>query len=202
MIHTIARMAAPTKKQVQSDSTRRKLISVARRLFATRGYAGTSIVEITERAKVTRGALYHHFRDKEELFRAVFEQVEEELVARSAAAATGSRPEQRLQAAVGAFLDACLDRDVQRIVLVDGPSVLGWETFTQIDEDYALASMQALLTLAIDEGQIAKQPVEPLAQVLLGALNQAALAIARADDVPAARRRIGKTIERLLDGLS
>ncbi len=194
-------MTAPTKKQLQSETTRRKLITVARRLFASRGYAGTSIGEITERAKVTRGALYHHFRDKEELFRAVFEQVEEELVKRAAVAASESRPERRLQAAVGAFLDACLDRDVQQIVLLDGPSVLGWETATEIDEAYALGSMQALLKLAIDEGQIEKQPVEPLAQVLLGALNQAALAIARADDVPAARRRIGKTIDRLIAGL-
>ncbi len=174
---------------------------MARRLFATRGYTNTSIGDITARAKVTRGALYHHFADKEALFRAVYEQVEEELVARSARAASESRPAKRLEAAVAAFLDACLDRDVQQIVLLDGFSVLGWETASRIDEDYALGSMQALLKLAIDEGQVAKQPVEPLAQVLLGALNQAALAIARADDVPAARREMGKTIDRVLAGL-
>jgi AcrR family transcriptional regulator len=195
-------MAAPTKKQLQSESTRRKLISVARRLFASKGYAATSIGDITERARVTRGALYHHFSDKEALFRAVFEQVEEELVARAATAASKSQPAKRLEAAVGAFLDACLDRDVQQIVLLDGFSVLGWETASQIDEAYALGSLQALLELAMSEGQIAKQPVEPLAQVLLGALNQAALAIARAEDVPAARLKIGKTIERLLAGLA
>jgi AcrR family transcriptional regulator len=195
-------MAGPTKKQLQSDSTRRKLVSVARRLFAKKGYASTSIGEITTRAKVTRGALYHHFSDKEELFRAVFEQVEEELVARAAAAASQSHPEERLQAAVGAFLDACLDRDVQQIVLLDGFSVLGWETASQIDEAYALGSLQALLGLAMSEGQIAEQPVEPLAQVLLGALNQAALAIARAEDVSVARAEMGKTIGRLLAGLA
>ena len=195
-------MATPTKKQVQSDATRRRLISVARRLFATRGYADTSIADITDRAKVTRGALYYHFGDKRDLFRAVFEQVEEELVARSAAAATRSRPERRLEAAVAAFLDACLDRDVQQVVLLDGSSVLGWETASQIDEAYALGSLQALLELAIREGHVARQPVEPLAQVLLGALNQAALAIARADDVPAARREMGRTIGRLLAGLA
>ena len=195
-------MAAPTKKQLQSDATRRRLVAVARRRFATRGYAGTSIADITARAKVTRGALYHHFADKGELFRAVFEQVEEELVARSAAAASQSPPAKRLEAAVGAFLDACLDRDVQQIVLQDGFSVLGFETASQIDEAYALGSIQALLELAMSEGQIARQPVEPLAQVMLGALNQAALVIARADDVPAARVAMGKTIARLLAGLA
>ena len=192
----------PTKKQLQSESTRRKLIAVARRLFAKKGYAGTSIGDITTRARVTRGALYHHFKDKEELFRAVFEQVEEELVARSTAAASESRPSQRLQAAVGAFLDACLEHDVQQVVILDGFSVLGWETASQIDEAYSLGSLQALLRLAISEGQIAEQPVEPLAQVLLGALNQAALAIARADDVPSARAEMGNTIGRLLSGLA
>ena len=195
-------MAAPTKKQIQSDSTRRKLVSVARRLFGTRGYAGTSIDDITTRAKLTRGALYHHFDDKEALFRAVYEQVEEELVTRAAVAASESRPAKRLDAAVAAFLDACLDRDVQRIVLLDGFSVLGWETASQIDEAYALGSMQALLELAMNEGQLARQPVEPLAQILLGALNQAALVIARADDIPAARDEMGKTIARLLAGLA
>ena len=195
-------MAAPTKKQLQSDATRRRLIAVARRLFAARGYAGTSIADITARAKVTRGALYHHFADKGALFRAVFEQVEEELVARAAAAASDAPPAKRLEAAVGAFLDACLDRDVQQIVLQDGFSVLGFETASQIDEAYALGSIQALLELAISEGQIAEQPVEPLAQILFGALNQAALVIARAEDVPAARAAMGGTIARLLAALA
>jgi AcrR family transcriptional regulator len=195
-------MAAPPRKRVQSDATRRRLIAVARRLFATKGYAHTSIGDITKRAKVTRGALYYHFGDKRDLFRAVFEEVEQELVARATAAASKSRPDKRVEAAVAAFLDACLDRDVQRIVLLDGASVLGWETASAIDEAYALGSLQALIELAIQEGQIARQPVEPLAQVLLGALNQAALTIARADDVPAARRQMGKTIGRLLAGLA
>jgi AcrR family transcriptional regulator len=195
-------MTASSKKQLQSEKTRRKLISVARDLFARRGYVDTSIGDITARARVTRGALYHHFSDKQTLFRAVFEQVEDELVSRAAAAASQSQPTKRLEAAVGAFLDACLDRDVQQIVLLDGFSVLGWETASQIDEAHALGSLQALLELAMSEGQIARQPVEPLALVLLGALNQAALAIARADDVPAARRKMGKTIRRLLAGLA
>jgi AcrR family transcriptional regulator len=199
---TIAIVQRATKRQAQFESTRRKLIRVARRLFATRGYGGTSIEDITRRARVTRGALYHHFSGKEEIFRAVFEQVEQELVEKAAlATAAERRPERRLEAGANAFLDACLDRDVQQIVLLDAPSVLGWETWQEIDAQYALAGLTAALQAAMDDGYLAKQPAEPLAHVLLGALNQAALVIARSDDVAATRTELGRTIKRLLDGL-
>ena len=189
-------------KAERREATRAALVAAARELFAERGYAAVGTEEVVQRAGVTRRALYHHFADKGALFRAVFEQVEEELVARAAAAASDAPPAKRLEAAVGAFLDACLDRDVQQIVLQDGFSVLGFETASQIDEAYALGSIQALLELAISEGQIAEQPVEPLAQILFGALNQAALVIARAEDVPAARAAMGGTIARLLAALA
>jgi AcrR family transcriptional regulator len=196
-------VAAGTKKQQQAAATRRKLLAVARRLFASRGYAGTSIEDITARAKVTRGALYHHFGGKEEIFRAVYEQIGQEIVERSGAASIAEpRADRRLSAGVNAFLDACLDRDVQQIVLLDGFSVLGWETATEIDARHGLASISAGLAAAMAEGYVARQPVEPLAQVLLGALNQAALVIARADDVAAARAQLGKTIDALLDGIT
>jgi AcrR family transcriptional regulator len=195
-------MSQATKRQEQFEATRRKLIRVARRLFATRGYGGTSIVDITRRAQVTRGALYHHFNGKDELFRAVFEEVERELVEKAAhATAAERRPERRLEAGANAFLDACLDRDVQQIVLLDAPSVLGWETWQEIDAQYALAGLTAALQAAMDDGYLVAQPAEPLAHVLLGALNQAALVIARSDDVAAARAELGRTIKRLLDGL-
>jgi AcrR family transcriptional regulator len=195
-------VARATKKQEQYDATRRKLLRVARRLFATRGYGGTSIEDITQGAHVTRGALYHHFRSKEEIFRAVFEQLEQELVQKSATATLAERrPARRLEAGANAFLDACLDRDVQQIVLLDAPSVLGWESWQEIDARYALAGLTAALQVAIDDGYLAKQPAEPLAHILLGALNQAALVIARSDDVRATRAQLGRTIKRLLDGL-
>ena len=197
--HAVARV---TKKQEQFEATRRKLLRVARRLFATRGYGGTSVEDITRGAKVTRGALYHHFASKEEIFRAVFEQLEQELVEQSARATLAERrPDRRLEAGANAFLDACLDRDVQQIVLLDAPSVLGWESWQEIDARYALAGLTAALQVAIDDGYLVKQPAEPLAHVLLGALNQAALVIARAEDVRAARAELGRTIKRLLDGL-
>ena len=189
-------------KAEQGEATRAKLVRVSRQLFATRGYAKTSIQDITGRAKVTRGALYHHFADKRDVFLAVFEDVERDLgVQIGAAVAEEKRPERRLKTGLNAFLDACLDRDVQRIVLIDAPSVLGWETWHEIDAAYGLGMTRQGLEQAMADGVIVRTDPEPLAHLLLGALNEAGLAIARADDVQAARRRFGRSLERLIDGL-
>jgi AcrR family transcriptional regulator len=200
MRRTIERVA--TSRRQQFEATRRKLIKVSRRLFVRRGYAGTSIEDICRAANVTRGGLYHHFKGKDDIFRAVFEQLEGELLEKCAAAADAEpRPERRLHAGINAFLDECLDRDAQQIT-VDAPSALGWERWQAIDAEYALAGLMAELRSAMELGYITNQPVEPLAQVLLAAMNQAALVIARADDVAAARRELGETLERLVDGLA
>jgi len=189
-------------KAEQGEATRAKLVRVSRQLFAARGYAKTSIQDITRRAKVTRGALYHHFADKRDVFLAVFEDVERDLGMRiGAAVAEEKRPERRLKTGLNAFLDACLDRDVQRIVLIDAPSVLGWETWHEIDAAYGLGMTRQGLEQAMADGVIVRTDPEPLAHLLLGALNEAGLAIARADDVQAARRRFGRSLERLIDGL-
>ena len=192
----------PTKRQQQSDSTRRTLVRVARRLFAKRGYEGTAIEDILTRAKVARGALYHHFPGKKEIFRAVFEQLEEELAQKvAAAAAAESDPDRALEAGLNAFLDACLEPEAQQIALIDAPAVLGWQTWYEIDAEHSLGLLMAALQASMDAGRIEPQPVEPLGHVLLGAFNQAALSIARADDVAAARETMGRTLQRLLDGL-
>jgi AcrR family transcriptional regulator len=194
-------MATATRRQEQSEATRRTLVRVARRLFTKRGYAATSIEDILRGAKVARGALYHHFPSKQAIFEAVFEEVSQELNERARAAGRDAPPDRRLEAGVNAFLDNCLERDVQQIMLLDGPSVLGWDTCVEIDARYALGGLRAALRNAMESGLIAEQPVDPLAQVLLGALNQAALVIARADDVVEARKQLGATLESLLDGL-
>ena len=192
----------PRTKREQSQTTRRKLVRVARGLFASRGYAGTSIEDITRRAKVTRGALYHHFADKRELFRAVFEDVQAELGDRiTDAAMAEARPERHLEAGLNAFLDACLERDVQRVVLLDAPSVLGWEAWHAADAAHGLDLISGALSTAMEAGYIERQEVEPLAHLMLGALNEAGLAIARAGDVAAARRRYGASLERWVEGL-
>jgi len=193
---------ATTKKAEQSEATRGKLVSVARDLFAGEGYAGVSIEEIVQAAHVTRGALYHHYESKRDVFQAVHEDVQRELTARiRAAAAAEERVEMHLEAGCMAFLDACLDEDVQRIVLLDAPSVLGWQRWREVDERISLGLLRDALETGMRAGHFERQPVDPLAQVLLGALNEAGLFIARADDPAAARAEAGRTVSRLLAGL-
>lgn len=195
-------MEGRTLKERQSEATRAALVKTARRLFARDGYAAVSVEGIVRRAKMTRGALYHHFSDKADLFRAVAEQVEAELVQQAAAAAVKEpRPEKHLEVGCQALFDACLDQDVRRILLIDGPSVLGWEAWREMDAKYALGLLREALDAAMDEGYIERHPVEPLALMLLGALGEASLGIARADDVERARVDFGETFARLLSGL-
>jgi AcrR family transcriptional regulator len=189
-------------KQEQSRSTRSALLEAARGLFAETGYAAVSTEEIVRRAGVTRGALYHHFRDKRDLFRAVFEQVEQEVAEKIAAAALSETdPWEQQTVALRAFLDVCLEPAVQRIVLVDAPSVLGLKVWRDIEAAYGLALVRAGLQSVMDAGLIEKQPLEPLAHLLFGALTEAGLMIARAEDVEAARAEVGASVERLLEGL-
>ena len=195
-------MAVVTRKAEQSEATQRALIKVARRLFAKNGYAATPIEDIVRSAQVTRGALYHHFQGKQDLFRAVFEQMEAELAQQVAAvAAEEQRPELHLELGAQAMLDACLHPAVQRIVLLDAPSVLGWQTWHEIEEKHGLGLLTVAIQVAMESGRIEPAPAGPLAQVILGALIEAALAIARADDREAARKEIGASVARLIAGL-
>jgi AcrR family transcriptional regulator len=192
-----------TTKAGQSEATTAALITAARELFAERGYADVGTEEIVQRAGVTRGALYHHFKDgKEELFRAVLVQLSAELVRHVVAVANQSGdPWQELVVGCEAFLDACARPDVQRIMLVDGPSVLGWDVWREIDSGYALGALEAAIQNAIDAGVLSPAPANAVAHVLLGALDEAAMVVARSDDQPAAREEMGKTVRRLLEGL-
>ena len=186
----------------QGEATRLHLVAVARRLFGTKGYGATSIGDVTREADVTRGALYHHFADKQALFEAVFEAVEQETLARIAGVvARERRAERRLKTGLNAFLDACTDAEYQRVCLLDAPSVLGWERWQEIDARYGLGMTHAALEDAMEHGIVRRQEAEPLAHLVLGALNQAGLAIARAGDAAAARRRFGRALELLVDGL-
>lgn len=176
------------KRVEQGNATRAALIDVARQLFAEKGYNGTSIDDLVLALDVTRGALYHHFKDKTALFRAVFEQLEAEIVSAVVeAAAGGTGPLEQLQLGLDAFLERCLDPAVQRIVLLEGPSVLGWQEWHEIDTQYGFGVTVAGLQAAMDAGAIEKQPVEPLAHLLLGAVVQGGMVLARAEN-PAAER--------------
>ena len=190
------------RKAEQSESTRAELVAVARRLFAERGYADTPTEELVRAAGLTRGALYHHFHDKRALFEAVFEDVEQSLMMGLAKLMDPKADAwTNLSRSFNAFLDACLERDVQQIVLIDGPSVLGWDTWREIEDRYALGATVAGLQQAMDEGFITPQPVAPLGHLLLAAVNEAGLVIAKSGDVKAARKEVGAALERLLEGL-
>jgi AcrR family transcriptional regulator len=195
-------MSPKTRREEHSEATRNALIGAARELFAERGYSGVATEEIVRNARVTRGALYHHFKDKQELFRAVCEELQGEVSERIAAAASAEpRPERHLEVGCEAFLDICLEPAVQRIVLLDAPSVLGWDAWHELDERHALGMIREALEAGMAEGYLDRQPTHPLALLLLGALNEGALSIARADDVRKARREVGASLARLLDGL-
>jgi AcrR family transcriptional regulator len=191
-----------SRQAVRSEATRKALVDVGRKLFAKRGYADVGTEEIVRRAGVTRGALYHHFSGKEDLFRAVAEQVEEEMTRKSAEAALAHEdPWEQQRAGWEAFLDACLDPAVQRIILLDAPSVLGPKEWREIASRYGLALVQFGIQSLIDAGLIAKQPVDPLAHLVIGALSEAAVVIAQAEDTAAARVEMGAALERLMTGL-
>ncbi len=192
-----------TRRADQSQATREALIAAAHGLFAEKGFAGVATEEIVRAAGVTRGALYHHFDGKRELFAAVYEDVERQLVERIAASAMASAgdPMEALQAGAEAFLDACEDPAVQRIALLDAPSVLGWERWREIGLRYGLGLVQATIQAAIEAGQIDPQPVGPLAHLLLGAIDEGAMLVARASDEGETRAQVGASVGRFLEAL-
>ncbi len=187
------------RQAARSASTRAKLIRAARALFARRGYADVATEEIVRRAGVTRGALYHQFPTKGDLFLAVYEQVEQELT-ESVDGLLGvqASPFAALRAGIRVFLEACRAPDVQRIVLIDGPAVLGWERWREVAERYGLGLMEAVIGAAIEAGEIEPLATGPLAHLLMGALDEAALLVVRD---PEATDSIASTFERLIDGL-
>ncbi|WP_326670853.1 TetR/AcrR family transcriptional regulator [Streptomyces canus] len=188
----------------RAETTRSALVTAARRLFVEKGYFDTSTEELVAAAGVgTRGALYHHFAGKKALFLAVFEQVEEDLLA--AADTTSSSSDDalaRLRHGLLGFLDASLQPEVQRILLIDGPAVLGWREWRAIEERYGLGAIHALLELAVTEGTLPDQPLDVLAHILLAAIDEAALFIASADNPVSARDQAVSAVDQLLAGLA
>src|SRR5712692_850125 len=140
-----------SRQAERSETTKRELLRIARELFAERGYARTTLDEVAERAGATKGALYHHFNDKLELFRAVFEELEKEMSDQiiAAAATAGDDVLEQMRRGVGAFLEAASAPAQRRICLIDGPSVLGWETWREIDEQYGFGLTKGILQAAM-----------------------------------------------------
>ena len=199
---TVPRVEGRSKKAEQAEATRAKLVRAARDLFAGRGYAGVGTEEIVRRARVTRGALYHHFRDKKDLFRAVHEQVERDLVESLGERIAGIQDAREpLATGVRSFLDACTDPALAQISLIDAPSVLGWAEWREVDARYGMGLVKVGLEAAMEQGVVPRQDPEPLAHLLLAALGEAALLIANADDPQAARREVEAPLLALVEGL-
>jgi len=191
-----------TTKAAQSEATRAGLLAAARALFAERGYAHVGTEEIVRAAGVTRGALYHQFTDKRDLFAAVFEELEGELILEAANRMVGlDDPLEAMKAACRGWLDACARPEAQQIVLLDAPAVLGYETWREIGERHGLGAVMAAVQAAIDAGALEPQPVRPLAHVLVGALDEAALYVARAEDPKTALSEMDGVLSRMVDSL-
>ena len=188
----------------RSAATRQALEAAARRLWGERGYAEVSTPEIAEAAGVTRGAMYHQFPDKTALFVAVLEAVESEVIDTLLGAVGAAQPEtpaDALHAAADAWLDIASEPEVRQLVLLDAPSILGWAGFREISLRYGLGMTEQLLSTAIEAGQLKPQPVRSLATVMIGALDEAAMSIANAEDRDQEKENVRAVVHDLIDGL-
>jgi len=203
-VETIAGMS-PTRRAEHVADTRQALVDAARRLFTEQGYAATGTEEIVAAARVTRGALYHHFRDKNDLFRAVMEQVAREVAERLIEAELGAASDDawtEVRDGLRAFLDLCVvTDDFQRIVLVEGPAVLGHEAWDDLVAQHGSNLLAQWLTRAIADGRIQPLPVPPVTRLLIAMIAESSIYIARAQDRAAARAEMGLVLDRLLSGL-
>jgi AcrR family transcriptional regulator len=186
----------------RGEATRAALINAGRELFSERGYAAVGTNEVVQRAGVTRGAMYHHFPDKRELFRAVYEDTERLLVeGLGARIETIEDPWEALVTGMRSFFDVSSDPKRMQMGLIDGPAVLGWEAWRDIGNRYGLQVTTAALQKAMDAGVLRSADVTLLAHMLLAALGEAAMLLASSTDPRAERERVETTILIMLEGL-
>jgi len=192
-----------TTKARQAEATRQTLLRVGRRLFARRGFHGVSGEELVAAARVTRGALYHHFEGKAGLFRAVVSDAMSEVHQRVGRAASVARsPLEAVELGVRSFLAACAEPEYQRVLLVDGPAVLGWHAWRALDFEYGLGLLRQGLEAAVAAGQIALPDVETTTHLLAGALVDGAMLIGREGNDASVRDRVEAAVLSLLHGLA
>jgi AcrR family transcriptional regulator len=196
--------AAPKRLQRRSAVTQDSLIAAARQLFADVGYHAAGTHDLVAMTSVTRGALYHHFSDKKALFEAVLRQIAAELsrTASQTVAPYSGDPWRQLKSALRAYLElVALRPDAQRVLLIDGPAVLGWDKWRAIRSEITLPGLIYTLELLMENGTIKRQPKEPMAQLILAAVNEAALAIAHAPEPAKAQQSMTKALLNLIEGL-
>ena len=185
-----------------SEQTRAALVKVARKVFAEKGYAGVGTEDLARAAKLTRGAVYHHYQGKQALFEAVVRELMQQMHGEMREAARGSKDVWKgLKRGVSAFLASSERAEIQRILFVDAPSVLGWQRWRTLEAEYGLGLLRDALAAAIEGGVIERQPVMPLAHLLLGAFTEAAMLIGHAAEPATTRRAVEQALEALLEGL-
>jgi AcrR family transcriptional regulator len=186
-----------------AEATRRAVVTAARSLFGRKGYAQTSVDEIATAARVTKGAVYHHFARKEALFRAVYDEVEAESQARAVSAGDpGAPPIDQIVAKVNVYLDAALDEEIRQITLIDGPAMFGLEPESAPDQQAAQAGVRMFIATAIERGQLADLDPGVVTEIIGGLAWLGGLLIARASDPDATRAALGKALDLMLRGLA
>jgi AcrR family transcriptional regulator len=190
------------KRVERGRATRAVLIDVASDLFATNGYKATAIPAVLQAAGVSRGALYHHFDSKEALFEEVVKSVEASVMAKvTRSVRDASDPLDALRRGCAAYLAMCRDPKVRQISLIDAPAVLGWERWRQIDEQHAFGLVKAAIATISTDGRIGPELVDVVAHMVLAALLEVALLVARADEGRLAIRRGQEAIDEMLTAL-
>jgi AcrR family transcriptional regulator len=188
-------------QEERSAASLAKLMEAARVLFRAEGYAATSVDDVTRAAALTKGAFYHHFTDKKAIFQAVFEEAERQLQSDIKAAVVSSDPWTMLKSGCLAFLDITLDPGTARLLLREGPAVLGWEAWRDICARHSLGLISGGIRAAIKAGQVPSRPTEPLAAAIYGALTEAARYMAQLDDPAAALPCVRAEIDLMLQAL-
>jgi AcrR family transcriptional regulator len=184
------------------EKTRASIIKAARRIFGDRGFAATTMDDIAASARVAKGAVYHHFPTKEAVFEAVFEQVSLDLVSElDRISRAENDPLAAMAAGTQGYFAACSKGPTGQIILRDGPAVLGWERWREIDAKHFGGKFPRALTAAMEAGVIATQPIEPLARLLLGAVTEAAVAVSANSDIGKAGVDYARAFQSLLDAL-
>jgi AcrR family transcriptional regulator len=193
------RGGSDAERRARGAQTRRDLITAGRALFVDPGYFRTSIGDLVARSNAgSRGAFYHHFADKAALFRAVFEEVEEDLMLRAMAHPPPGDSWERLNHGLRGFLEAALEPEVQRVILIDGPVVLGWQTLREIEQSSSISMIEHALHEAMADGAIDTQPVRELTHMLVAAIEEASLLVAYARHPGDARAAAAAVLDRML----
>lgn len=195
-------MPAKSRKEEYSEATRDALIEAARKLFEETSYADTSIEQIVQHARVTRGALYHHFTSKRDLFQAAYEQIHLDIMSRMRGAVDEIADSwERALGVIETYLDSCLDPRIQRNIMHQAPSVLGWETWRKLEARHGLSLVESLLQHLVDEGIMRPHRVDVSAPMILAVVNEAGMMVAASVDAKTVRRELEPILQGLLNGL-